>query len=160
MKDRKSGWFFLRSRIILFCMLLASGILLDGCEKKKEPESQAHSQALPVQIFLDDAEWNIGSLSPESEDNLRVYITLDGMVLIDLPFGEAHTIRILQINGDENIVKVTGNAVYMEDSNCRNHDCMLMGEITRDNLEIRVMGGFIICLPHRLGVEVRNIRDR
>jgi hypothetical protein len=30
-----------------------------------------------------------------------------------------------------------------------------MGEVTRDNLEVRVMGGFIICLPHKISVEVR-----
>jgi hypothetical protein len=30
-----------------------------------------------------------------------------------------------------------------------------MEEITRDNLETRVMFGMIVCLPHRLTVEVR-----
>ena len=34
-------------------------------------------------------------------------------------------------------------------------DCVQMGEVTRDNLEVRVMGGFIICLPHKISVEVR-----
>ena len=28
--------------------------------------------------------------------------------------------------------------------------------VTRDNLELRVMGGFIICLPHKISVEVRD----
>ena len=35
-------------------------------------------------------------------------------------------------------------------------DCVEMGEVTRENLELRVMGGFIICLPHKLSVEVRG----
>ena len=28
--------------------------------------------------------------------------------------------------------------------------------VTRGNLELRVMGGFIICLPHKVSVEVRD----
>ena len=160
MKNQKTGCLLFRSRIILSCIILTLGTLSGGCEHKKAPESQAYSQAIPVQLFLDDTERSFGSLSPDSEDNLRVYITLDGMVLIDLPFSETHTVRILQVSGDENTVRLTGDAVFMENSNCKNHDCMLMGEITRDNLEMRVMGGFIICLPHRLGVEVRDINDK
>ena len=119
-------------------------------------ETGNHVQALPVQMFVDGEETAFGSLSPESTEELRVYVSLDGMVLIDLPFGEEHTIRVLQINGDENTVHITRDAVFMEESNCQNHDCVMMGEITLDNLEMRVMGGFIICLPHRLSVEVRG----
>ena len=44
----------------------------------------------------------------------------------------------------------------MEHADCDNQDCVQMGAVTRDNLELRVMGGFIICLPHKISVEVRE----
>ena len=53
-------------------------------------------------------------------------------------------------------VTLTGAAVYMDHANCDNQDCVNMGEVTLDNLELRVMGGFIICLPHKVSVEVRE----
>lgn len=46
--------------------------------------------------------------------------------------------------------------VWMESANCTTQDCVHMGEITRENLYIRPMGGFIICLPHGLTVEVHS----
>ena len=94
------------------------------------------------------------SIHPGGED-LRVYITLNGETLLDLPFAEAHTVRIIQPDGGENTVTLTGTSVYMTEANCDGQDCVQMGEVTRDNLEVRVMGGFIICLPHKISVEVR-----
>jgi hypothetical protein len=87
---------------------------------------------------------------------LRVYITCDGRPLLDLPFGEAHSVQIIQDDGSENTVAITEDAVYMEHADCDNQDCVHMGAVTRDNLELRVMGGFIICLPHKISVEVRE----
>ena len=44
----------------------------------------------------------------------------------------------------------------MDHANCENQDCVNMGQVTLDNLELRVMGGFVICLPHKVSVEVRE----
>ena len=109
-----------------------------------------------VKILLDGEEFSGKALSPEKEDDLRVILTLDGKEIADLPFGEAHTVRVLQDNGDENILVLTGESVYMESANCEGQDCVHMEKVTRDNLETRVMFGMIICLPHRLSVEVRE----
>ena len=59
-------------------------------------------------------------------------------------------------NGAGLRVYITGDAVYMEHADCDNQDCVHMGAVTRENLELRVMGGFIICLPHKISVEVRE----
>ena len=107
-------------------------------------------------VLLDGAPFDGGAVAPDSPDDMRVYITLDGAALIDLPFGETHTVRVTQPDGAENEIALTGAAVFMADSNCDNQDCVRMGEVTRDNYELRVLGGFIICLPHRLSVEVRG----
>ena len=64
--------------------------------------------------------------------------------------------QIIQDDGSENTVAITEDAVYMEHADCDNQDCVHMGAVTRENLELRVMGGFIICLPHKISVEVRE----
>ena len=108
-----------------------------------------------AKVLLDGAAWDKVPLSPEVKSP-RVYITLDGKDLIDLPFAEPHDVTILQDDGSENAVKITGEAVYMDHANCENQDCVNMGQVTLDNLELRVMGGFVICLPHKVSVEVRE----
>ena len=137
-----------RRRMLVLCvLLLAAGIMLCGCQSQK-PQS--------VQIKIDGAAFGGGSINPDAGDDLRVYVTLDGEALMDLPFGMAHTVEIVQPGVGENTFTLTGESVYMLHADCENQDCVHMGEVTRDNLEFRVMGGFIICLPHRLSIEVRG----
>ena len=107
-----------------------------------------------VKILVDGEELT-GTAAAEIRDDLRVILTLDGEEIASFPFREPHRIRILQDNGYENNLVLTGESVYMESANCEGHDCVHMEPVTRDNLETRVMSGMIICLPHRLSVEVR-----
>ena len=107
-----------------------------------------------VKILVDGEELN-GTAAPETGDDLQVILTLDGEEIARFPFGEAHRIWILQDNGYENNLVLTGESVYMESANCEGQDCVHMEPVTRDNLETRVMSGMIICLPHRFSVEVR-----
>ena len=113
------------------------------------------TQSAEVKILVDGAPYVATAFSPEQQEDLRVILTLDGKETAVLPFGEAHTVRILQPDGAENTLKITGESVYMESANCEGQDCVHMEKVTRDNLETRVMFGMIICLPHRLSVEVR-----
>ena len=107
-----------------------------------------------VKILVDGEELT-GTAAAEIRDDLRVILTLDGEEIASFPFREPHRIRILQDNGYENNLVLTGESVYMESANCEGQDCVHMEPVTRDNLETRVMSGMIICLPHRLSVEVR-----
>ena len=132
----------------MIALLLALGLLASGCASGKDAEG--------VRVLVDGRAWEGPAVSREAGEGLRVYVTFDGRPLIDLPFGEAHSVQILLPDGAENTVAITGDAVYMEHADCENQDCVNMGAVTRDNLELRVMGGFIICLPHRISVEVRE----
>ena len=129
-------------------LALAVCAALSGCARQAPTGSQAR-------VTLDGVPWT-GEALPGGEGDLRVIITLDGETLIDLPFSRARTVSVVQPDGSENNITLTGDAVYMQSANCENQDCVGMGAVTRDNLELRVMGGFIICLPHRLSVEVRG----
>ena len=108
-----------------------------------------------VKILVDGEELT-GTAAAEIRDDLRVILTLDGEEIASFPFREPHRIRILQDNGYENNLVLTGESVYMESANCEGQDCVHMEEVTRENMETRVMFGMIICLPHRLSVEVRD----
>ena len=132
----------------MIALLLALGLLASGCASGKDADG--------VRVLVDGRAWEGLAVSPEAGEGLRVYVTFDGRPLIDLPFGEAHSVQVLLPDGAENTVAITGDAVYMEHADCENQDCVNMGAVTRDNLELRVMGGFIICLPHRISVEVRE----
>ena len=132
----------------MIALLLALGLLASGCAFGKDAEG--------VRVLVDGRAWEGPAVSREAGEGLRVYVTFDGRPLIDLPFGEAHSVQVLLPDGAENTVAITGDAVYMEHADCENQDCVNMGAVTRENLELRVMGGFIICLPHRISVEVRE----
>jgi len=137
------------SQYLRFCViLLALALSMSGCGPAPGTGG--------VRVLVDGKAWKEAAVSPESGDGLRVYITCDGQPLLDLPFGEAHSVQIIQDDGSENTVAITEDAVYMEHADCDNQDCVHMGAVTRENLELRVMGGFIICLPHKISVEVRE----
>ena len=131
----------------IMALLLVLCGLLAGCGPSAERGD--------LRVLVDGKLWEGGSVAPEAGDDLRVYITLDGKPLIDLPFGAAHSVQVVQDSVGENTVEITGEAVYMAHADCENQDCVEMGAVTRENLELRVMGGFIVCLPHRISVEVR-----
>ena len=132
----------------LIALLMALGLLASGCA--------SHEEADRVRLRVDGRAWEGPAVSQEAGEGLRVYVTRDGKPLIDLPFSEAHSVQVLLPGGGENTVAITGDAVYMEHADCDNQDCVNMGAVTRDNLELRVMGAFIICLPHKISVEVRD----
>lgn len=129
--------------------LITGGILLlTRGNSGKPPEGG-------IRLLLDGAEMTETVLDPAGGDGLRVIVTADGEEKANLPFGTEHTLQVIQDNG-KNTVRMTKDAVYMEEADCRGQDCVKMEPVTRDNLEMRVMGGFIICLPHRVSVEVRG----
>lgn len=133
----------------LIALLAASLILLGACGSPKTENGAAR-------VLLDGAAWDGSPVCAANDSDLRVYITLDGAPLIELPFDEPHRVTVVQDGVGENTVAVTGDAVYMDHADCENQDCVNMGAVTRENLELRVMGGFIVCLPHRVSVEVRG----
>ena len=133
----------------LVLALAAGGILL---------LTRGNSGSVPedgITLLLDGAKMTDPVLNPEDGDGLRVIVTVDGNEIANLPFGTEHTLQVIQ-DGGMNTLRITPDAVYMEEADCHGQDCVKMEPVTRDNLEMRVMGGFIICLPHRLSVEVRG----
>ena len=132
-------------RAAALALLMAICLLVAGCSSRK--------QSAGPRLLLDGKEWSGDAFGDKSD--LRVYVTCDGKPLAELPFGEDHTLQVLQDGVGENTVRITGDSVSMAHADCENQDCVNMGAVTRENLELRVMGGFIVCLPHKISVEVR-----
>ncbi len=121
------------------------------------PETAASDQApRGLRILVDGEEWTGSPETPSHPEDLMVYIARGQELLISFPFSEAHLISVIQEDGAENHILMTGTLVKVTEANCGNQDCVGMGEVTRENLNERVLGGFIVCLPHRLTVEVRE----
>ncbi len=139
-------------------------------QETASPQSTSPAEVLPenspaetispaangIRILLDEQLWEGPAKLPDTSSDLFVCIARGGELLIALPFEETHLITIEQPDGAWNTIMMTGSLVRMMDANCDNHDCVDMGEVTRENMEERVLGGFIICLPHQLSVEVRG----
>lgn len=70
---------------------------------------------------------------------------------IDINLSEGELFEIALDDGRINIIKVQGGSVSMAYANCPNGHCMRMGAIS-------LYFQTIVCLPHRLIVEVAEVR--
>lgn len=118
-----------------------------AAQETELPAEQATEQPFLVQVTDDDP----------SIAYVLVRIP-EGAGLLPLPVeGEyTRTIRQVMADGTEaiNVLHLTANGVWMEESNCEGHDCILEGEVTLENREERVLWNMIICLPHQLSLEL------
>lgn len=60
----------------------------------------------------------------------------------------------LSHDGCYNIIHVTENSVSMYESNCDNQDCVEQGEVTLENMETRILGNMILCLPNQVSLQL------
>ena len=59
----------------------------------------------------------------------------------------------------ENDICVTPTGVYRKCSTCDNQDCVYQGEVTLDNMDERILGNMIICLPNQVCLELYSIEQ-
>ena len=150
---------------LMITMALAFCFFLSACGEEKADQETISSEALlsvseeekeSIQVLVDGEPWNketqVAELEKSSDLMVSVYYMDEALIV--LPFGEEHQVTVQQPDGSENTILMTRELVRMEASNCGNQDCVLMGDVTRENLEDRIFGGFIICLPHQIVVEV------
>ena len=74
-------------------------------------------------------------------------VTADGREIARYPLDGDRTVRL----GDEdyNILQISGGAAAVIEANCGDHTCVRTGAISRE-------GEVIVCLPHRLTVEIQG----
>lgn len=114
---------------------------------KEQAAEQAAEQPFLVQVTDDD---------PSIAYVLVRMPEAAGLLPLPVEGEYTRTIRQVMADGTEavNVLHLTANGVWMEDSNCEGHDCILEGEVTLENREERVLWNMIICLPHQLSLEL------
>ena len=94
------------------------------------------------------------SASPKPANGYVLVQTATQLGWLPLPESGEQSVPIKQVLPDgteaENIVHLTPEGVWMEDSTCENHDCINQGEVTLDNKSDRILGNMIICLPNQV----------
>ena len=77
---------------------------------------------------------------------------------LPLPEEGEYAYHLKQVLSDgseaENVIHLTPDGVYMEDSTCENHDCVGQGEVTLENRDERILGNMIICLPNQVYLQL------
>lgn len=98
---------------------------------------------LPLAIFTYQNQVN-------AENQLYAVITVDGEVHGKMELKNDHTRELHEVksaNGHVNIVAREGEIVYMREANCPDELCLDQGEIS-------AVGETIVCLPHKVVVEI------
>lgn len=107
------------------------------------------------------AEESMSEATDEAPQPARAYVlvqTATQLGFLPLPDEGEYSYPLVQIlpDGTEatNVIHVTAEGVYMEDSTCENHDCVEQGEVTLENRNDRILGSMIICLPNQVYLQL------
>lgn len=82
-----------------------------------------------------------------SESGSQIRVTVDGQLYGVYPLDENRCVQVTLADGGSNQIRIADGTAYMEQADCPDGLCMRQGAISRT-------GQTIVCLPHRLVVEV------
>jgi len=77
-----------------------------------------------------------------------------------VPLTDAQDITITQADGSVNVVEVFAGGFRMKEANCTNQDCIKQGDVTLANMADRPLANEVICLPHRVVLELVTAEDQ
>ncbi|MDR2359698.1 MAG: NusG domain II-containing protein [Oscillospiraceae bacterium] len=87
---------------------------------------------------------NIGVSSAVAE---KVIIRVNGEVLTELPLDEDRELGVTGYDGGFNVVTITNREVYIREADCPDLLCVKHAPASE-------RGELIVCLPHRIAVEL------
>ena len=100
---------------------------------------------------------SVVAMGPVATPVVKAYllVTVRGVVYKPIPLTEEGEYTVKQgSSGMENVIHVTATSVNMKSSTCDNQDCVQQGEVTLENMEQRILGNMIICLPNEVTLEL------
>ena len=132
--------------VLLAALLCAVGLAeVPGVEPSVEPALSAEPSVEP-------------GATPQPAKAYVLVTTATQMGFLPLPDEGEYSYHLEQVLSDgtatENVIHVTSEGVYMEDSTCDNHDCIDQGEVTLENRQDRILGNYIICLPNQVTLQL------
>lgn len=81
-------------------------------------------------------------------------ITAPGQSFDPVPLTADQKIVIEQTDGSRNVIEVFQGGFRMIESNCKNQDCIHQGDVTLENMNTRALANEIICLPHKVVLDL------
>ena len=142
----------------LFALVLALSLCAGAFAEA--PEASAISEAPEATESSEATEAPVAdpAATPQPAKAYVLVTTATKMGFLPLPEEGEYSYHLKQILPDgteaENVIHLTADGVWMEDSTCENHDCIQQGEVTLENREDRILGNFIICLPNQVTLQL------
>lgn len=116
------------------------------------------SPAVPVQatVYVDLTQ----QPDVNAEDAIAyLRITVGSTKYKPIPLNKETDYVLTQDDGKENVIHVTRDSIVMKSATCDNQNCIEQGTVTLDNMETRVLGNMIICLPNQVVLELLTVSD-
>ena len=82
-----------------------------------------------------------------AEEGGLARVTVDGEVKAELPLSEDTLVRVETDDGHYNVIEVKDGYVSIHEADCRDQICV-------EHKRIHLTGETIVCLPHKLVVEI------
>ena len=121
----------------------------------EKAKSKANAVAIAVIVAIVAAglaAWSAFQAGSASDASSLTAIVHDGDGgELELPLGE-DTTRVVTTSLGSNTIVVAYGSVHVEEADCANHDCIKQGAIDTP-------GQQIVCLPHKLWIEVVSAGD-
>lgn len=82
-------------------------------------------------------------------DGITAVVKVDGNIVYMLPLDKDASVTVEGYQGGSNTVVIENGTVYMKDADCPDKLCEKTGKISKN-------GETIVCLPHRVVVEIQG----
>lgn len=83
------------------------------------------------------------------KDGITAVVKVDGNIVYMLPLDKNASVTVEGYQGGSNTVVIENGTVYMKDADCPDKLCEKTGKISKN-------GETIVCLPHRVVVEIQG----
>ena len=104
-------------------------------------------------VVICGAMFAISFFAPQLGSHAEVCIKVNGQETGRYPLNENREIP-LQTEYGYNLVVIENCSVFVREADCNNHDCISQGSMNLDNYTQRFLGNLIVCLPHKLEIEL------
>ena len=144
----------------------------DATEEAAATEApDAAEETAPVTVTSPSGETT--TPAPEESEEPEVTVTFDpasikawlvvtagGTVYQPIPLVEEGEYSVIQEEtGAKNVIHVTTESIDMKSSTCENQDCVKQGVVSLDNMDSRLLGNMIICLPNQVTLELYTTEE-
>lgn len=123
------------------------------------PEATAAAEATATPEAAATEQPQVTPIVATSQTKAYLLVTVGGVVYRPLPLTEEGEYTLTQENGAQNVIHVTADSVNMQSSTCDNQDCVMQGTVSLENMEDRLLGNMIVCLPNQVTLELYTAEE-